>query len=115
MVRLSGPDAVAIADSVWRGKSLSDVWRAIPLTFGEIIGEDGNPIDMALCHGFPGAALLHGRDTVEFSLHGLAVDPAHDGGQTHRRRGAPPQPENSHAARFSTTDLTWLRPKPWPT
>ena len=69
VVRLSGPDAVAIADSVWRGKSLSDV-ASHTAHLGEIIGEDGNPIDMALVTVFRGPHSFTGEDTVEFSLHG---------------------------------------------
>ena len=69
VARLSGPDAVAIADSVWRGKSLSGV-ASHTAHLGEIIDEDGNPIDKALVTVFRGPHSFTGEDTVEFSLHG---------------------------------------------
>ena len=69
VARLSGPDAVAIADSVWRGKSLSGV-ASHTAHLGEIIDDDGNPIDKALVTVFWGPHSFTGEDTVEFSLHG---------------------------------------------
>ena len=69
VVRLSGPEALAIADSVWRGKALSEV-TSHTAHLGEILSEDGNPIDNAVATVFRGPRSFTGEDTVEFSLHG---------------------------------------------
>ena len=69
VVRLSGPEALAIADSVWRGKALSEV-TSHTAHLGEILSEDGSPIDNAVATVFRGPRSFTGEDTVEFSLHG---------------------------------------------
>lgn len=69
VVRLSGPDALSIADSVWRGKTLSEV-ASHTAHLGDILGEDGSPIDNAVATVFRGPRSFTGEDTVEFSLHG---------------------------------------------
>ena len=69
VVRLSGPDALSIADSVWRGKTLSEV-TSHTAHLGEILSEDGSPIDNAVATVFRGPRSFTGEDTVEFSLHG---------------------------------------------
>lgn len=69
VVRLSGPDALSIANSVWRGKTLSEV-ASHTAHLGDILGEDGSPIDNAVATVFRGPRSFTGEDTVEFSLHG---------------------------------------------
>lgn len=69
VVRLSGPETLAIADSVWRGKALSEV-TSHTAHLGEILSEDGSPIDNAVATVFRGPRSFTGEDTVEFSLHG---------------------------------------------
>ncbi len=78
------------------------MWREpYRLTLGEIIGEDGNPIDMALVTVFRGRT--PSRERTPWNSHCMAR-----GGSSARRwpdspppGRAPPQPENSHAARFN--------------
>lgn len=69
VVRLSGPEALAIADSVWRGKALSEV-TSHTAHLGVILSEDGSPIDNAVATVFRGPHSFTGEDSVEFSLHG---------------------------------------------
>ena len=69
LIRISGYDAVAIADSVWKGASLKD-WRSHSAHLGNIIDESGNIIDQAVATLFKGPNSFTGEDVVEFSLHG---------------------------------------------
>lgn len=70
IVRISGPQALAIIDRVWKGKRLSD---AISHTahLGYIIDpENGEAIDQAVATIFRGPHSFTGDDTVELGLHG---------------------------------------------
>ncbi|MCM1318947.1 MAG: tRNA uridine-5-carboxymethylaminomethyl(34) synthesis GTPase MnmE [Muribaculaceae bacterium] len=71
MVRLSGPEALTIADKIWKGKLLSE---ALTHTahLGYIINNktDNEIIDQALATVFKAPATFTGEDMVEFGLHG---------------------------------------------
>lgn len=73
MVRLSGPQAIQIADTVWRGKPLAGApSHTAHLGF---ITEPGataaeQPIDQALATIFRAPRSFTGEDMVEFGLHG---------------------------------------------
>ncbi|MDE5871817.1 MAG: tRNA uridine-5-carboxymethylaminomethyl(34) synthesis GTPase MnmE, partial [Muribaculaceae bacterium] len=69
IIRLSGKDAFKIADSVWRGASLSDS-HTHTVHLGNIIDENGNILDQAVATLFKGPKSFTGEDVVEFSLHG---------------------------------------------
>lgn len=69
VLRLSGPDAFAIADSVWRGAKLGET-ESHTAHLGYIVDEDGQVLDQALCTVFRGPRSFTGEDVVEFSLHG---------------------------------------------
>ena len=80
IIRLSGPDALAIADLVFRGrKKLADA-KGYTVHFGEIIsgnegGISGNPdsvrvVDEVLATIFRAPRSFTGEDAVEFSAHG---------------------------------------------
>ena len=69
IVRISGADAIAIAESVWQGCRLSD---AEPRTahLGRTADGDGEMIDEAVAIVWRAPASFTGEDTVEFSVHG---------------------------------------------
>lgn len=70
IVRISGPEAIAIADRVWCGKSLGD---AVSHTahLGVIADPStGNELDQAVATVFRAPRSFTGEDVVEFSVHG---------------------------------------------
>lgn len=70
VARISGPDAVRIADTVWHGKTLSD---AISHTahLGNIVDPQNNEtLDQAVATIFRAPRSFTGDDVVEFSVHG---------------------------------------------
>lgn len=69
VVRLSGPDAVTIADKVWEGKPLA---LALSHTahFGNVLDTKGQVLDEAVATVFRAPKSFTGQDTVEFSVHG---------------------------------------------
>lgn len=69
VVRLSGADALEIADRVWQGKRLSDI-KSHTAHLGRIRTICGEPIDECVATIFRGPNSYTGFDTVEFSLHG---------------------------------------------
>ncbi|MDE6007073.1 MAG: tRNA uridine-5-carboxymethylaminomethyl(34) synthesis GTPase MnmE [Muribaculaceae bacterium] len=69
VVRISGPDALAITGKVWRGRSLSDV-ASHSAHLGSIVDKNGDVIDRCIATVFRGPRSFTGEDTVEFSLHG---------------------------------------------
>lgn len=68
VIRLSGPDAFAIAAHVWRGKLLEDC-RSHTAHLGDIVDENGEVLDNAVATVFRGPKSFTGEDTIEFSLH----------------------------------------------
>lgn len=75
IIRVSGKDAVSIADSIFSpfgtGHSLSDR-KPYTIAFGNIVGEDGNVIDEVLVSVFRSPHSYTGEDSVEISCHGSA-------------------------------------------
>ena len=69
IIRLSGPNAICIADSVWKGSSLCS-GSSHTAHFGYIIDENGNALDQAVATVFFGPKSFTGENVVEFSLHG---------------------------------------------
>lgn len=69
VIRLSGPDAVAIADSVWKGARLAEV-RSHTMHLGTVTDSDGSALDEAVAAVMRGPRSFTGEDTVEFSVHG---------------------------------------------
>ncbi len=69
VVRLSGDNALEIADKVWRGKSLSEA-PSHTVHLGEILNQDGEVIDQCVATVFHKGKSFTGEDTVEFSIHG---------------------------------------------
>lgn len=70
VARISGPDAIAITNKIWRGQSLSDA-KSHTAHLGTIIDTtDGSPLDQAVATIFRGPRSFTGEDTVELAVHG---------------------------------------------
>lgn len=69
IVRLSGKDAIRIADSVWKGRSLAEC-RSHTVHLGNIEDENGNVLDRGVATVFAAPNSFTGEDSVEFTLHG---------------------------------------------
>ncbi len=70
VIRVSGPKAVYITDSVWRGKSLADV-KSHTAHFGVLYDPaDGSDLDQAVAVVFRAPRSFTGEDVVELSVHG---------------------------------------------
>ena len=75
IARISGSAAITVADSVFRadtGLRLTDA-QSKRMYYGELIGIDGNIIDMCLCFISRGPNSYTGEDTAEFHCHGSPV------------------------------------------
>ncbi len=65
VIRISGPKAIDITDSVWHGKRLSDV-RSHSAHLGKIINPaDGDHIDTAVATIYRAPNSFTGEDTIE--------------------------------------------------
>lgn len=69
LIRLSGPDALKIADSAWRGKSLLSC-DSHTAHLGYIKDENGNILDQAVATLYLAPNSFTGENIVEISLHG---------------------------------------------
>ena len=69
VVRLSGPDAFAIADKIWQGTPLSNA-SSHTAHLGIITDSDGDMLDQAVATVFAENRSFTGEPTVEFSVHG---------------------------------------------
>lgn len=69
VARISGPEAISIADKIWRGKKLAaaDTHTA---HLGTLIDRQGQPLDQAVATVFRSPTSFTGEDTVELSVHG---------------------------------------------
>lgn len=71
VIRISGPQAIAVADRVWHGKSLSET-AGHTARFGRITdpSRGGEMLDEAVATVFRAPASFTGEDVVELSVHG---------------------------------------------
>lgn len=69
--RLSGPDAIAIADSVWKGKPLADA-ASHTAHLGTVLDHSAQPLDQAVATVYLAPGSFTTQDTVEFAIHGSA-------------------------------------------
>lgn len=70
IVRLSGPEAVAIADRVFRGRRTVADSKSRETHLGHIVDRDGAVIDQAIVIVHRGPASYTGEDVVELHCHG---------------------------------------------
>ena len=75
IIRLSGDDAINIADSVFRAKGGVSLKTAEPrkLYYGELLDEKGEVIDICLCTVSRAPHSYTGENTAEFQCHGSPV------------------------------------------
>ena len=75
IIRLSGDEAISIADRVFRPKSCRKMrdTEAGRLVYGELLGEDGAVIDLCLCTVSRTPHSYTGEDTAELQCHGSPV------------------------------------------
>ncbi len=70
VIRISGKDAIAIADKIWKGRLLSAA-ATHTAHLGEIVDPDtGQIIDQSVATVFRGPGTFTGEDVVEVSVHG---------------------------------------------
>ena len=74
VVRVSGPDAIRITDSIFKSASNHPLASASPytLSYGQIIDKDSTPIDDVLVSVFRAPHSFTGQDSTEISCHGSA-------------------------------------------
>ena len=70
VIRISGPNAVPVTTTAWHGtRELADL-PPRTLHLGQIIAEDGAPLDHAMAVRFESPASYTGEDMVELHCHG---------------------------------------------
>ena len=69
VVRVSGPQAFTICDTLWRGKKLSDC-QSHTAHLGTVRDTDATVLDQAVATVFRGPHSYTGEDVVELSVHG---------------------------------------------
>ena len=74
MVRVSGPDAIRLTDSIFRSASKHPLASAAPysLCYGQIVEADGSIVDEVLISVFRAPHSFTGQDSTEISCHGSA-------------------------------------------
>lgn len=69
VIRISGPDSVAILSNSWRGVNLESI-ASHTAHLGHIMMDDGNVLDEVVATYFKGPHSFTGEDVVEISCHG---------------------------------------------
>jgi tRNA modification GTPase len=70
VIRLSGPDSLAIADRIFVGREKPGKDNARKLLYGHILDRKGQPIDEVLAVYMPGPHSYTGEDVCEIQCHG---------------------------------------------
>ena len=70
VIRLSGPDSLAIADRIFAGREKPGKDNARKLLYGHILDWKGQPIDEVLAVYMPGPHSYTGEDVCEIQCHG---------------------------------------------
>src|SRR5438093_5438491 len=70
LVRISGPNAIPIADKIFRGKEAPPEFASHVQHLGEVVSESGNLIDQVIMSIHRAPASYTGEDLVEISCHG---------------------------------------------
>lgn len=69
VVRISGKEALRIADEVWTGKSLREA-ETHTVHLGTVLDTNGRPLDTCVATVYRAPKSYTGQNTVEFSVHG---------------------------------------------
>ena len=74
IVRVSGPEAIRLTDSIFRAASGHPLASAAPytLSYGQIVDTDGSTVDDVLISVFRAPHSFTGQDSTEISCHGSA-------------------------------------------
>jgi tRNA modification GTPase len=70
LVRVSGPNAIEVADKIFHGKEMPSQFEPHVQHFGEIFGSEGRLIDQVVLSVHRAPASYTGEDLVEISCHG---------------------------------------------
>ena len=70
VVRISGPEAISIVDSIFRGRTKLTDAKGYTLHYGDIVYDSGEPLDDVIVSLFRAPHSYTGEDSVEVSLHG---------------------------------------------
>jgi tRNA modification GTPase len=70
LVRISGVDAVAVADTIFRGQEKPSRFSSHVQHLGEVVDEANQPVDQVMVSIHRGPASYTGEDLVEISCHG---------------------------------------------
>lgn len=73
LIRVSGPNAIAVAKRIFHGRSSAFEWVPRLQQFGRILDADGSTIDEVLLTAFLGPRSFTGEDVVEITCHGGVV------------------------------------------
>ncbi len=75
ILRLSGPEAVTIAEQCFRPLGSRGLTEHAPreLVYGDLLDREGRPFDRCLCTYSRGPHSYTGEDTVEFQCHGAPM------------------------------------------
>ena len=69
VVRISGPDAIPLVNSAWKGMDLTKA-KSHSVHLGKYFNTEGNLLDEAVASVFIAPASFTGEDVVEISIHG---------------------------------------------
>ncbi len=69
VIRVSGPDAINIVNSIWQGKDLTQC-QSHTAHLGHVTDIDGTPLDQCVATVFRSPKSFTGEDIVEISVHG---------------------------------------------
>lgn len=69
VIRVSGDDAIAITDTLWRGKRLADA-ASHSVHYGSIVDAQGDVVDDCVAAVFCAPKSFTGENVVELSVHG---------------------------------------------
>ncbi len=70
IIRLSGNDAIAIADKMFRGRTQLSKVKGYTMHYGNIVDSNGTTIDDVIVSVFRAPHSYTGEDSVEITLHG---------------------------------------------
>ncbi|GAA5511385.1 tRNA modification GTPase MnmE [Deinococcus carri] len=70
IVRVSGPDALRVADGVFRGRRRPSATAGGRFLFGQLVAEGGEVLDEGLCLVFRAPRSYTGEDVAELQTHG---------------------------------------------
>src|ERR1051326_4436938 len=73
LVRISGPEAVGVADKIFRGQREPSAFSSHTQHLGEVIDQGGRAVDQAMLSVHRAPSSYTGEDVVEISCHGGAL------------------------------------------